>query len=219
MANYSQNFDALSDGDLHGQDSWSGSTDYDVGSTGYSSKGASCTSPAGDYRSIFRTIDAQTNATFAVWMKYSSTSGNVWFGLWKDSTYAYQLNLYDDGNFRFVHGDGSGGWAGTNLCASSAGTWYYGEIEIRSSDAKGRARVNGGSWTDWKTAAADYAWTSINKIGMEGKSCTHYYDVITVTETIVSSIKKLSSVLQASIKKVAGLTNATTKKVSGVSNV
>lgn len=219
MADYSQNFDGLSNGDLNGQDSWSGDAEYDVGAVGYSDKGVSCVSPAGVYKSIYRTIDDTSDATFGVWMKYSVTSGNVWFGLWHGATYCFELNLYDEATFQFQHGNGAGGWAATTLCAASAGTWYYGEVEIRSSDSKGRARVNGGTWTDWYTAAVDYAFAHIDKIGMQGKSCTHYYDEISVTETVTSSIKELSGVAQASIKKVAGLTNATVKKVSGVSNV
>jgi hypothetical protein len=56
---YEQKFDGLTTGDLNGQDSWSGSTNYDVSTTN-PAEGTKCVTITGDgtERQISRTITA-----------------------------------------------------------------------------------------------------------------------------------------------------------------
>lgn len=150
---YTQTFDALSDGDLNGQDSWSGDTDYDIQSAVAVAGKAVAVTAASD-GIIQRTITSASSGTFRIEMRKAGTTtgnnqSNIGQGDWGTLTnrltsVGFGYNSNHD-KIYYVKTDTSE----TQIQAFSADTWYTVDQEIDCSTDQYRVRIDEGSWTAW----------------------------------------------------------------------
>jgi hypothetical protein len=209
-------FNSLTDGNLNGQDSWSGSTTYQVQSTTVyeGAKAVSNASGTNDVE-IAKSIGPYTNGIVGFAFRIQFTG-----------IYAASVDLRYSGtiicgiDFYYQSGPGAinfqvKGVGATVLQSSlSIGTWYYGEIELDQTNSRVRGRLNGGSWTSWVTKS----FTSINEVRLgkasNGNTSNAYYDYITYTPP--TSIKSINGLAKASVKSKNGLAIASVKSINGL---
>lgn len=190
---YNQTFDALNDGDLNGQDSWSGGTGYDVVSTGAYKGGKAewCLSTDGD-TVISRVITGVTDGTMYVVLRIDD---------WGNANNEHHFYLYDDGGYKltdFGLRNESGGilkysYRGTTQESLGAGltdTWYIFCIEYNTNaDQTFRLKwkVDGGTYsafTDWKLSnnASFDGTIAMVRINTEGGNWGGWVDEIGDTD-------------------------------------
>lgn len=181
---FEDNFNSYNDGDLNGQGSWSGDVAYDVqGTTTCEGAKAVQFSGVGGWKAILKTGNALTDGvvTYAI----RSTVNNQAFN---GGVYLYESITGNTGNI-WLRDTGyigiySGGGIWTDILAYSADTWYWVQAEWRSSDKKMRARakVVGGSWSEWTgwVAMESPFTTSIDTIRFRTNqtSGTTYWDYV-----------------------------------------
>ena len=188
-----ENFDGLTNGDLNGQNGWSGSTYYDVQSTVYKagSKAAFFDAPDNStYYSIEKTITGQDETVFTFYARVESQNYYTSIELKEGDTRIFRVQF--DGGSKDL--DFLSGGASIELNGNySVSTWYKCDIEIRSSDGYGRARLDDGTWTDWRAPYTTY--TSINKIYMHSKGDDFYIDEISDTSDITLAVATMALVL------------------------
>jgi len=159
MANiYTDNFDSYNDGDLHGQGSWSGVTDFDIQGTvkQAGTKAVSIASAAGGVPAIITKIGTQrADGTNGIYIRKSKNNdGEAHFEIYEGTTFIAEIYLKQNGNI-YYYGTG----ADISLGTYSADTWYYLQIQWRSTpDHKVRFKLDSGSWSDWIAPAND--WTT-----------------------------------------------------------
>jgi len=193
-----ENFDSLDDGDLNGQNSWSGSTNFDVQSTIYKAGSKACkyTSPATTtYYSIAKTFTEQDETTFTFYARKelnSVASGLSQIRFHDDTTQAFRVQFNDGGGLVFYATS-----TATMVASYTVATWYKIDIEIRSSDSYGRCRVDDGTWTSWLAPQA--AYTAIDKVDFicRGSSVSNvtYFDEISYTSDITLVVATMALVL------------------------
>jgi hypothetical protein len=206
MSIFTDNFDSYNNGDLNGQGSWSGDTDFDVQESIKNSgtKGISCSVTG---KAIAKTGTLTADGEAFAYFRTNADSGS-WFDLWEGAnqiTYA-----------RFNHASGRG-----KLQASLAGSYEdvpgsitndaFNKVTVqwRSSDKKVRWSLNDGTFTDWKTTFANFS-SGLDKIRLVtadvsvGGCC--YFDDINV---VVSKITCPKGVLAISPKLPTATANIT----------
>jgi hypothetical protein len=190
---YEQTFNSLNDGDLNSQDSWSGSTGFDVTTDSAArvegAKGLKYINPSGS-NDISRVISDTTTGTVYVSIKKTSvaaTSGGLYVILMEgvNTKMAIRFSegiiaIYDSSVPAYVD-------FATSL---SADTWYRIGIDFDKSGANPnqyRLNVNGGSWSTWKTVIGT-TYNKIDKIKFDSSDATaaviHYHDYLSPTASV-----------------------------------
>ena len=182
---YSQSFDSLNDGDLNGQDSWSGSTDFDVQTSVKQSGAKGLGNTASGSDTISRSITQTATGTASIYMRVSDiTLTDCYFDLYEDGNQKWRVGFNKDtDDIEFLSNDGTDTLDGS----PSNNTFYLLEIEFKCGDNEARARVDGGAWTDWRTGYSSGATTGINVLLLGAYSAAaknKYYDEIVVTDSI-----------------------------------
>ncbi len=176
-----ENFDSLTNGDLNGQNSWSGSTNFDVQDTIYQagSKAVKNSDTSGTYYEISKSITAQDETTFTFYARKADDAGTTAMLLLLDDTVpAFRIQIYLNSDIQFV-----GASVKTIKSSFKGDTWYKCDIEIRSSDGYGRGRVDDGTWSDW--IAPTNTYTSIDKITLKAKGVA-YFDEISYSSSDIT---------------------------------
>ena len=190
---YEQKFNTLSDGDLNGQDSWSGDTCYDVGSTQvYEGAKSVEAAPCGTDKYIDRSgIDSTVGTVYVA--IYIDTMGDV-----SQDAHFY---LYDDGENKLtdVGFRNDGGILKVKysyfethqeyLETGVLDTWYIFAIEYNT-NTDGKFRIkwkkdgeSWSSWTSWKEPFSASFDETIDKIRFYSETgYTSYFDTITPTD-------------------------------------
>lgn len=143
---YTQSFDALTPGDLNGQDSWSGHGDYDVQNSVAQGAQGIAVNPSGDV-TITRVLPATVDSgSMTIYMRDSADTG-------AGPQFRIGTALTPDaGRIRFANGDilASGTADETLLAGYSVDTWYLITIEFLSA-TEFRAKVDAGSFSNTVT--------------------------------------------------------------------
>lgn len=215
---YEQNFNTLNDGDLNGQDSWSGDTAFDVVTTGTPSEGAKHVSSILESDSevtIARAVTAVTAGIVYVSIKVNRTAGTRRGNIYLKEGAATLVRCF------FVY-DGTNNWIKVydNLTLTtvqdpiSNDTYYRVGIEWDNVGQPGkfRANVNGGafgSWLNWFNGGAMSAGIDsivLSDLGNNGSGTgTLYFDTISPNYTISSgpaNLKSYNTNLKANIKSI-----------------
>jgi len=150
-------FDAYNDGDLNGQGSWAGITDFDIQTTikKEGTKGVAIVNPA-EGGEMKKTGDALAAGTIGCYMRTSVNNANtVSFWIMGDTKYAGSIDFRSDGH---IYGEQSGG-SDVDLGAYSVDTWYWCQIEWQTTPANQvRYKIDNGAWSDWQ--GAYQTWTT-----------------------------------------------------------
>lgn len=194
---YEQTFNSLSTGDLNGQDSWSGSTNFDVSTTS-PYEGANCVScvlHADSSVTIDRSITGISAGTLYVSMKVNRTAGTRRgsFYLLSGTTEVARIFMVYDGTNKFIQMLTNDGATWIDLVNPITNdTWY--RIGIEFDDAahnnQYRCNVNNGTWSSWYGYYLSPSWTTIDKVrladeGNNGSGTgTVYFDSISPNYTI-----------------------------------
>jgi len=207
MSIFSDSFDSYSNGNLNGQGSWSGDTNFQIQeTTKYSgAKGVSCDATG---KTIAKSGTLTADGSAFAYFRTNSESG-AWFELWEGTnqiTYA-----------RFNHASGRG-----KLQASLAGIYedVPGSItndefnkvtvEWRSSDKKVRWSLNNGSFTDWKTTYANFS-SGLDKIRLVTSDvsvggCCYFDDVNIDVVTPTVTTQAVDQVASTSVRGNGNIT-------------
>lgn len=185
---YTQDFEGLSNGDLNGQDSWTGSTDYDVQSTVACGNSKAVSISIIGSQSIVRTLPAEVqDGDFYIQVRRTGTSdGDAFVLLKEDSTNRVFIRFGEDGDIS--------GYNGTDyvdlLAGYSANTCYTLNVQFNDSTQpdQWRARVhNGSAWgsfSSWLGVNGTYG--SIHSIAFDTDSGTDtqtaYFDTIATSD-------------------------------------
>lgn len=177
---FTDNFDSYTDGDLNGQGSWSGETEFDVqGSVVQSgSKAVSCGNTSTKW--IDKVGRQQTAGTASCYMRRNTnSSGYAVFSVREDTTSAMYIIFRADGYVRCYY---NGGYTSQ---AYSADTWYNVQAQWRSTPSHQiRYRIDDGDWSDWYSPWND--WTTgpdrLRLLVDEHTSATSYWDNISVSD-------------------------------------
>mgnify|MGYP000950013211 CR=1 FL=1 len=214
MATLVDNFDSYSTGDLNGQGSWSGSTNWDVqNSVSQSSPNAAACSVTGSDISKSMTATATGNEVFYIQCSTQApgTNSSVRFND-QSSTFSFGIFMNDGGQ---IQGNGSGT---DNLGAWSVDTWYKVEVEWRVSDTSYRARINDGAWSSWFNTATDF--TTVDSTTLRsalGGAGTFYVDSFSDPNAVgPANLKTLNGIADASIKTINGIAIASVKSYDGI---
>ncbi len=188
---YEQLFNALNDGDLNTQDSWSGDVLFDVTTDAVAryegAKGVKITVGSSVTAGILRSVTGVGDGVIYVATKKTNNTSKGNFSIWEGGTYLGSVQIWDDGK---IHLEWSGGLL--EIGAYSADTWLVIAFEFRTASNDMRAKFHDGSsysaWSDWKSTYA--AFTNVDKIRLwtDGATpgVTQYWDTISPTSLIIS---------------------------------
>lgn len=178
---YEQLFNSLTDGNLSGQDSWSGSAYFDVSTTN-PNEGAKgiIYNTAMQNQEVGRSITAITSGEvyFSVYSTQSGATLNQMFKLQNGATIATRVRFYDAGGGMVLQID-TGTWT-TFASGLSTDTWYRIGYRFDCSTYKANVNLNNGTWS------SDYNFRSnqaqINYLYMRDQSTyspiLNYWDTI-----------------------------------------
>jgi hypothetical protein len=194
---YEQKFNALTTGDLNGQDSWTADVSWDVSTTS-PYEGANCIqrqcegdAPSGidNYKPAYRTITAVTDGSMYFAFKYDSSSAAVRAALTLEEGTTSKCYLLVVSSFSklMLFSGGSFYDIATGL---SSGTWYPVNMEFDCGTDQYRARVySSGAWGSFSTwYAMPSTATQINNLnfgsdkGAAGTGGMIYLDTFTPTD-------------------------------------
>ena len=198
--NYNQNWNALNDGPVNGQDGWvDGSNTVDVLTTGLSYEGTKCVwndstgsvGVAKDYAYdsgvCYFAMMSTNNGVNSVYVNGRLNNNPLWGVYFRDSGYIH----YFDGN---------------TLTQSSfpyvADQWYAFAVELDGSGAQYRWKVNSGSgWSDWQGWYTTFdSGTTTDKLQVGFSSTTaSYFDTWSTTDiTVFDHTKSLTDTVSVS---------------------
>jgi hypothetical protein len=220
MSIYAQNFNDLNDGDLNGQDSWSGYAMFDV-QTSVKYEGAKAVAFLGQapdgWDKIQRTITTTTdNFSASIAMKLKKGSSGDTVGI---------LALFT-GTTKFVEAYCLAGATDTLYLNNSSvitgmtsEAWHLFNVEVDFTQSKARVQVDGGTFSSWiNFLSASSQCTSIKIEHLSEHSTAYgYYDALdiylppvvpTVTTQAASSVLSTSFTGNGNITDTGGA-NAT----------
>lgn len=180
-----EDFEGLSVGDLNGQNSWSGSADFDV-QTSVVQEGTNAVSVATSSVSISKASSFNTSDTISVRMRTTATNARRGFRLRDASS-----NIIADGLF-YTGSDismlKSGGYVTLGTLATN--TWHNIELEWNGTQIRGR--VDGGTWSSFFNPFAGSTTTpsSLELFSLSAATGTTYFDNI-----VVGSVEESNSLL------------------------
>ncbi|NTW31246.1 MAG: hypothetical protein HGB12_01200 [Bacteroidetes bacterium] len=218
---YEQKFNTLTDGNLNGQDSWSGGAGEIVVQTTTKYEGAKGISLAasGSTYAVRDITEVQTGIVYVAMRAVNNTTGGIYFYLYHATTSNNWVAMVGfHGNGYIISYDQSLG-AYVNIAPYVAGQWYIMAIEIDCPNRNHRIKVHNGTawsaWTAWFQNTVE-ANLGVNRIGMisQGPSAG-YIDFITPTDPIiVSPTTQTSNVTFQNIQS-CGMTLGWTRPGSG----
>lgn len=196
-----ENFNTLNEGELDGQNGWVQSDTLVVrvgSSSGLDMEGAKVVSSTDNSAvagwNYSKTITARTDGFLSVKMRQSGSAGAN-FNLLEGATNVggirfatnNRINMRDDQ----VDGDT------LLLDPYAANTTYTIDIGLDAAGDKIRARINAGTWSDWKTS--QNAYTQVDKIQMQGggdnTGSISYYDYIIHNDGAVDAQPKRGEII------------------------
>lgn len=169
-----EDFNALSNGQLNGQNSWGIfdiGTNIEVGAGGAyeGAKGASRVTATND-DGYYKIISGEGSGIYSVYLRQTVTNKLLMLGLRTTTQPICRVGFNTDSTIDLQCG------AGADLGAYSADTWYLVEIEVDDVADQVRARVNGGSWSSW--VASENAFSGVNRIALiTSGSATYQGDI------------------------------------------
>lgn len=188
---YEQLFNSLNTADLNGQDSWSGSTNFDVSTTSpwEGAKCVSCVLESDTSVEISRSVTGVSAGVFYVSIKIGRTAGmrrgsiQIYSGATMVGRVFAQYDGGANNNIRMLTNDGAT-WI--TLGSSAPDTWYRIGFEYDNAGQpnKYRTNLNGGTWTSWYGMFGSPTWTNVDKIefsdqGNNGSGTgTMYWDTV-----------------------------------------
>ena len=189
---YEQDFNALSDGDLNGQDSWSGYAGFDVQTTTrYEGTKAVEISGAELDVSLLRGISSISSGSVYVALRSGATNQEQSFILYESGVgNKMVVSLNSDGNITILNNT----TPVTVYSNYSADIWYVAVIEFDDGAEANKYRVrihdgvSWGSWSSWVSVVGG-SYTSINWIKVNFhtgvvQTDSFYFDIITPSDPI-----------------------------------
>ena len=172
------NFDSYSDGDLNGQGSWSGSTDFDVqGTTVQAGTKAGGIAKPSASRDIYKTFTAQSAGKQVLYVYNTATNGYFSMQLMESGgTYTSVFAFNTGGYFQIL--DNTATW--NNIQTYAADTWYKVQLEWKDETGHTYCRViiDDGTPSSWYQSYLDQT-TGSNKFnfnkGNDG-TANSYFD-------------------------------------------
>jgi hypothetical protein len=177
----SDNFNSYNDGDLNGQGSWDGATDFDVEGTTVKEGTKAFTWIAGaNDKALKKVGTARTDGRITWYVKTAATNKRGFFILRQGATdisYLAFTGDFETAGHCYLY-DGS--WS-YDLGAYSTSDWNCCEIEWRSADHFVRARINEGTWTNWAHAITNWT-TGIDTFAIDTQNPSGTFFVDTIQE-------------------------------------
>lgn len=190
---YEQKFNTLNDGDLNGQDSWSGNAQFDVqtSETYEGAKAVAITNPSGNPE-VLRNVTAVADGT--VYFTMRSTVNNK----------AFQIDLLDVGVGIVRTQFSSNGQIQTlepgptyvSLQAYNANQWYVAKVTFNgTTDQHSISIHDGSSWSDYGpyTTYEVGEFVQVERINVwaEDGTLVAYFDTITPTDPVVAVARRM----------------------------
>jgi len=172
-----ETFEGLSVGDLNGQNSWSGSTNYDV-QTSVVQEGVNAVSNAVASSNISKSYTAPATGSITWYMRTTASSaarrGVRFTNPSTPTIFICDVMFYNSSTV-----DLRAGGVDTSLGGYSANTWVKCEMEWNATQV--RARINDGTWSVWRNPweGSDPVPQTILLTAYSGGSGTVYYDNFT----------------------------------------
>jgi len=194
---YEQKFNTLNNGDLNGQDSWSGDVSYDVVDTLAFEGAKSVRNNTGISVSILRVLPAGVTVGItyvALRWDVNTDTNTCQGGIRYQDDAANQLTNFDfrrvdANNVNLIYGDSI---SGINvLTAATINTWYVAALEFNTNgDGKFRVKwwseaTGWSAWTGWKIKKSDSFDGTIYAVRFYNEGTTTPYDLYidTITPT------------------------------------
>lgn len=189
---YSQNFDALSTGNLEGQDSWTrgaGTADmYQVVDSPYHYNPNAFRFSGSGSNVITRAIDTiNENAYFTIWFKTATTTATATIVLGDSSPPGYPVFRIDATGYLAAIGASCYPYNGTTLINLTDGNWYKMRVEYRDSDGFFRIGIagytcglGGSEFTEWADPAPQSITDIANINFNEGNGQYVYFDDLVI---------------------------------------
>jgi hypothetical protein len=167
---YEQKFNTLSDGDLQGQDSWTGDAGkWTVTTDGSPTEGAKCVKLSADadaYYYAYRNVDTVTNGTvyFSWKMTFNATTAGEFVLRDSSGNNSCRISFEPDGN---IYAYNSSGPAWDVIGTFSANTW----VRIGIAFEYGAGSWEGLSADSFKVSVNNGAWSSAKSMQTSGTNC------------------------------------------------
>ncbi len=176
---YVQDFNALSNGDLNTQDSWSGDTDYDVQATTVF-EGTRAVTAISSNGSITRSLSfAQLSGIVYFAMMRPDTTSTAFFELMTGTTTVRTRLQFSGGNVLITNGAGNV----TVVSGYTTNTWYLFEIEFNNSNQHAVRYNTGSGWSTQTSFLAANNNGNVDAIRLnQGSGGTCYWDTISRSE-------------------------------------
>lgn len=156
MSALTDNFDSYTDGDLNGQGSWSGGTDFDIQGTTTQGGAKAVLNTAAASSSISKNFTGSATGVQSLYGRTADvTSDAVWSIRMGESGSAKHYIKTNGGQVQYFNGA-----AYANLGAVSADTWFKLDIQWDASTDQARYRLNDGTWTSYYSGVATYTQIS-----------------------------------------------------------
>lgn len=173
-------FDNLNNGNLNGQNGWSGSTLLQVQGSVVQAGAKAVGANSNSTGEIYKNFTKVAVGSFTVYLRVSNSNGNgancrPYFFLNEGSDYRIYTQLYGQ-TMRYTV---SGSWV-TLATGLAYDTWHKLDIEWRAADLKVRYRCNDGVWTDWVNPHAAIS-TGLDRVVLghypaSGAASINYWD-------------------------------------------
>lgn len=193
---YSQNFDELNDGDLHGQDGWAdsaGSATFAVQTTTKYAGAKALQETNNNINSVIwkllATHLATGNATF--YLRSATTNKNVGGGCLYTNVHGFFCNIYmrSDGYISYYIGGNY-----EHLVAYSVNIWYKVQVEWKDNNQIRFKVDDDGDWTEWLTSTT---FTKVGAFGFSGNNLDggFFADELVISDTISAPATNASFLL------------------------
>lgn len=185
-----ENFDGYNDGDLNGQGGWSGDVLFDIQSTvkQAGTKAVKIVTPVDAVtKTIQKSFTPFKDGIVAIYVRKENALSTYGFSYGRIYSGANRLCFFTHRQ-EFILFYWYGGSFDTLILTPANATWYKIEFEFRSSDGYCRARIDGGTWTEWRQPENSYSVVDTVMLAAKGTASyanTTYYDTISVTATAI----------------------------------
>lgn len=151
MAALTENFDSYTDGDLNGQGSWSGGTDFDIQGTTTQGGAKAVLHTAAASGSVSKSFTGASTGVQSLYGRVADTSDGTWSVRIGEAGAAKHYVKTNGGNVTYFDGA-----TYATLGAISVDTWFQIDIQWDAATDQARYRLNGGSWSAYASGVATY---------------------------------------------------------------
>lgn len=223
---YSQNFDGLSTGDLNGQDSWIGNTNFDVENSVSQTAPNAVQAPNNlNGLSIIRTfttissgnpvltvyVQNNTSGVQAAYTCFTDIAGNGWI-----------VNFRPNQTFLMADFPGFGNFI-DNQFSWTAGVFYQLTIEVDIANSRARFKIDNGTFSSYVAAGVGFLGSISTVFFLQGANNAgiSYWDTLVVDDGAAppgpTNVKTWDGITQSTgIKTYIGVALASTKTVDGI---